>query len=148
MQQGRPRVKSGHYQPLSQIAETGQSGSTGARKPAALSRGRSSTGKQSVLGTQHSDIGKIKQFCGTQIVKTILPRRGGNALVAGGTTGAFRRGRNVWRNAGIAASYRTLEEIAKIARTAKIAKSESGNCPAAANEDAKENACIPILFVL
>jgi hypothetical protein len=47
---------------------------------------------------------------------------------------------NVLQNAGIAASYRTLSEIAKIARNAKIAKNETGKLCDVANENAKENA--------
>jgi hypothetical protein len=34
---------------------------------------------------------EIKQFRGPQFVKAILSRRGGNELVSGGATGAFRR---------------------------------------------------------
>ena len=81
-------------------------------------------------------------------VKTILSRRGGNERFSGATRGLFRRWQKGLRNSRTAASYRTLSEIARIARTAKIAKIETRKLCDVANEDTKENACIPILFVL
>jgi hypothetical protein len=81
-------------------------------------------------------------------VKTILSRRGGNERFSGPARGLFRRWQNGLRNSRTAASYRTLEEIVKIARTAKIAKKlETGELFDGSTSLLK-NACIRSSFVL
>jgi hypothetical protein len=66
---------------------------------------------------------RIRQFWGFQFVKTNPPRLGGERFVLGTAEGFVLRGPHNLQNALIAARYQTLGEIARIARTAKIAKS-------------------------
>jgi hypothetical protein len=47
--------------------------------------------EQSAIGTQHSNQGRNQAVSRVTNVKTILPQPGGNEMVSGATTGAFRR---------------------------------------------------------